>query len=166
MTPDARPAAIAHAALVALLVGAILLQFWIVPSLAAESAARYPEVAWLATPYVVAVGIGLGFFELSLFAVWRAISTGGREGRAVKRAERWLDLATLAIISMAVVFSGVFVHAGSVAKVGGPPMLFGLLCMIAVIVAALVGHHRRRRRLAYCEPPSSARPEGLEPPTF
>ncbi len=124
-------------ALVALFVIALLLQFWIVPSAAAQSATQYPEYADLARPYVIVIGIAIGLFELALIAAWQVLSAATADTRP-RRRKLWATIFTLALISSGVLFAGVFIHAGSVARVGGPPMLFGLLAALAVVVCAVV----------------------------
>ncbi len=89
----------------------LLLQFWIVPNLAADAATRYPELAGLARPYVIAIGGvgGLGLFEVALLAAWRVLSEAAKSDGATTRKKRWADVVTLALVLMAVVFAGVFV---------------------------------------------------------
>lgn len=128
----------ARFALISVFVIALLLQFWVVPLAAAQAANQYPEYADLARPYVIAIGIAIGLFELALVAAWQILSAA-----ADARPTRWwATIFTLALISSGVVFAGVFIHAGSVARVGGPPMLFGLLVALAVVVGAVALRHK------------------------
>ena len=124
-------------ALVSLFVIALLLQFWLVPSAAAQAATQYPEYADLARPYVIAIGVAIGLFEVALLAAWQVLFGSAAENRT-RRRKRWATALTLALVSSGLVFAGVFIHAGSVARVGGPPMLFGLLASLAVVVCAVV----------------------------
>ncbi len=124
---------------------ALLMQFWLVPTAAAEYAARYPEYADLARPYVIVIGVAIGLFELALLAGWQVLSAAG--GNTRTRRKRWWAIALLvALGSSGAMFVGVFVHAGSVAGVGGPPMLFGLLVSLAVVICAIV---LRRKALEF-----------------
>ncbi|ANJ25416.1 DUF2975 domain-containing protein [Agromyces aureus] len=123
-------------ALVALFVAALLLQFWLVPSVAAQAATQYPEYADLARPYVIAIGIAIGLFELALVAAWQVLSASTADNRPQRR--NWATIFTFAIVLSGLMFAGIFVHVGSVARVGGPPVLFGLLAALAVVVFAVV----------------------------
>lgn len=123
--------------LVSLFVAALLLQFWVVPSAAAQAAAQYPEYADLARPYVIAVAVAIGSFEVALIAAWQVLSDSAVDNRT-RRRNRWATVLFLALVASGSVFAGVFIHVGSVARVGGPPVLFGLLASLAVVVCAIV----------------------------
>jgi uncharacterized membrane protein len=122
----------------ALALGTLLTQVVIVPSTAAEYAEAYPEVAYLAAPYITAIVVALSGFEVALLAAWQLLSAAAAGGASIRRAKRWANVLAIALSFMAVIFAGVCVHAGSFAAVGGPPMLFGLLASLALVPVAFV----------------------------
>lgn len=115
---------------------ALLTQIVVVPWAAADHAAAYPKVAYLAVPYVTAIVVAIGAFEVALLAVWQILSAAATGGATTSRSKRWANVMAAALIFMAVIFAGVCVHAGSVANIGGPAMLFGLLASVALVPAA------------------------------
>ncbi len=116
---------VARVVLILLFVVSLLVQFWAVPSAASQAAAQYPEYAQLSQPYTIAVGIAIGFFELALIAAWRVLAS-----------------AANVLASSGALFAAIFVHAGSVEQIGGPPMLFGLVGALAVVTGAIVLRRR------------------------
>ena len=101
--------------------------------LASEYADAYPEVAYLAPPYVSAIVVAFGGFEVALLAAWHLVSAAKRDGASAVRTMRWANVMAVSLSFMAVIFAGVCLHAGSFAAVGGPPMLFGLLASLALV---------------------------------
>ena len=59
-----------RALLVVGMLGALLAQLWLFPSLAAVTADQNPEVAWLHWPVLRCVGLGLATVEVAIVAVW------------------------------------------------------------------------------------------------
>ncbi|GAB3531905.1 hypothetical protein GCM10027403_03120 [Arthrobacter tecti] len=115
---------------------AMLVQIVVIPRIAANYANDYPEVAYLAPPYVVAIVIAIGSFEVALLAAWQLLSAAEAGDTLTSRSPRWANVVAASLLFMAMIFAGVCVHAGSVASVGGPAMLFGLLASLAVVPAA------------------------------
>jgi hypothetical protein len=122
----------------ALALGTLLTQVVIVPSTAAEYAEAYPEVAYLAAPYVTAIVVAIGGFEVALLAVWQLLSAAAAGGASPRRAKLLAHVLAVSLSFMAVIFAGVCVHAGSFAAVGGPAMLFGILASLALVLVAFV----------------------------
>ncbi len=122
----------------ALALGALLAQLVVVPRVAAGFAGAYPEVARLAPPYVIAIVIAIGGFEVALLAAWRLLSAAEGGEAATSRSRLWADVMTASLGVMAVLFAGVCAHAGFVEGVGGPPMLFGLLSSLALVPGAIL----------------------------
>ena len=135
----------ARFALVGLFVTALILQLWVVPAAAAQAVAQYPEYGYLARPYVIAIGVAIGLFELALVSAWQVLSATTAEPRP-RRRKWWATTLTLALTLSGLVFAGVFIHAGSVERIGGPPMLFGLLAALTVVVVTLA---LRRKTLEF-----------------
>lgn len=127
-------------ALLAFALGAVLVQFLVVPRLASGYAQAYPEVAYLAPPYVTALMVALACFEAGLLAAWLLVSavvTGTVEDRAVSGpAKRWVNVLAASVVLTAVILAGICANAGFVENIGGPAMLFGLLVCLALVPAA------------------------------
>ncbi|WP_043445258.1 DUF2975 domain-containing protein [Arthrobacter sp. L77] len=124
-----------------LALGALLAQFVMIPRIAKGYANTYPEVADLASPYVIVVAAAIGGFEVALLAAWQLLAAY-EEGSPSGRSKRWIDGMAVSLCLMALLIAGICVHAGSVAEVGGPAMLFGVLGSVALI--AVVGAARSR----------------------
>lgn len=98
---------------------------------AADYADAYPEVAYLAPPYVTAILGAIGGFKVALPAAWQLLSAAVGGEALAGQSKRWVNVMAVSLSFMAVIFAGVCMHAGSFAAVGGPPMLFGLLASLA-----------------------------------
>ncbi|GAA1106566.1 hypothetical protein GCM10009650_07180 [Nesterenkonia jeotgali] len=138
-----------------LFLGALIAQLILVPALAASLAADYPQVAHLQMPYLAAVTVAIGGFEVAVVAAWRLLTVAAvdtdaapaavadtvataAERPTTDRVRRWANIMTVSLGVMAVISAGVFLHAGWVGNIGGPPMLFGLLASMAVLLTAPV----------------------------
>ncbi|MCC9204532.1 DUF2975 domain-containing protein [Arthrobacter sp. zg-Y769] len=124
-------------ALVTFALAALVVQFVVVPRIAARAADAYPEVADLASPYVTVIGVAVAAFELALLAAWQLVSAAAADRSAQRRSTGWANIMAVSLGAMAVLFAGVFAHAGSVENIGGPAMLFGLLLFLALIPVAV-----------------------------
>lgn len=138
--------AVARGTVAGLAVMALLAQVWVVPRAAAEAAVRWPEVAHLEVPYLVAVVGAILAFEVALVAAWmllgirteRLTAPGGTDAR--RRARRRAHVMTVSLVAAAVILAGVLAHAAFVENVGGPPSFLGLIvCLVIVPVALRLG---------------------------
>jgi hypothetical protein len=120
----------------------LVIQLVVVPRTGASYASAYPEVAYLEPLYVTAIGIALVGFLVALLAAWQLVSGAVTERAVTRGSARWTNIMTTALIFLAVIFAGVFVHAGFMENVGGPAMLFGLLGSLALVPVALVLRRR------------------------
>lgn len=123
----------------ALALAAILAQLLVVRQVASGYAERYPEVAYLELPYVVAVLVAIGGFEVTLLAAWLLLSDQGAEGRLSGRSKEYINVMAASLCFAALVLAGICLHAGSVENIGGPAVLCGLIvctAFIAVVVAS------------------------------
>ncbi|MGJ9372091.1 hypothetical protein [Nesterenkonia sp. CF4.4] len=118
--------------------GALIAQLIVVPRTAAGLAEKYPQVAHLESPYLVAVTVALVGFEAALLAGWMLVTGTCAESASVGRVRWWANGMTASLGVTALVLAGVFLHAGWVENVGGPPMLFGLVACLAVLPVALM----------------------------
>jgi len=131
-------AALLRVVVAALAAGAVLAQLVVVPAVAAACADRYPEVAHLELPYLVACVAAIGGFEVALLAAWQLVSAAEGGGGLTRRSRRWADGMAASLGVMAVLLAGVCAHAVFVAHVGGPPVGFGLLASLALVAGAVV----------------------------
>lgn len=125
-------------ALGVLALGAVLAQFLFVPLVAAAYAAKYPELADLAQPYVVALVVAIAGFEAALVSAWQIVTLASSESDRAATKAQWAGILSVSLCFMALLFIGVFAHAGLVANVGGPPVLMGLMMSLAVAFGAIV----------------------------
>ncbi|MBF4994938.1 DUF2975 domain-containing protein [Arthrobacter gandavensis] len=109
----------------------------LLPRLAGEYATAYPQVAHLAVPYTVAAIAAVVGFEAALLAAWRMLSIVVAEGSLTLGAAGPASLMAVSLGLSGVTLAGICAHAGSVAGVGGPAMLLGLLCGLALVPAAV-----------------------------
>jgi cytochrome bd-type quinol oxidase subunit 2 len=110
----------------------LLIQVVVVPGSATNYANSYPEVAYLAQPYVTAVVIAFAGIQIALLAAWRLVAIAVTDRTWADRQAKWTNILVGALLVMAAVLAGVFIHAGSVESVGGPPMLFGIIGCAAI----------------------------------
>lgn len=115
-----------------LALAALLAQLVVIPRAGASYASAFPEIAYLASPSVTALVVAFVGFEMALLAAWQLVSAAVAGRALTSRSTRWANIMTASLIFMAVIFAGVFAYIGSVAGVGGPPMLFGLLVSLSL----------------------------------
>ncbi|GAA1360384.1 hypothetical protein GCM10009596_17100 [Arthrobacter rhombi] len=145
-------------AVVTVAVGAILTQALITPAVANSFAGAYPEAAYLATPYMIAIIVAIFGLEAALLAIWRLISIAKPGNHSHSVSTNWINFMTLCLIFAAVIMAFVFTHAAFIAYVGGPPVLFGLLASIALAVSAPFFRNVMKR--SFIEELSEKRPDG------
>jgi len=121
----------------ALAAGSLLAQLVVVPRVASDLADRYPEVANLERPYVIAVVAAIGAFQVALLAAWQLPAAAAGGAGATRRSTRRVDVLAFSLCAMALVLAGICVHAGFVAHVGGPATGFGLLASLALAAGAV-----------------------------
>ncbi|TDK27981.1 DUF2975 domain-containing protein [Arthrobacter crusticola] len=119
-----------------LVLAAVLVQLVAIPGAGASYARAYPKVAQLAPPYVTALVAAFIALELALLAAWKLVSAVVAGRAMISRSTRWAGIMAASLMVTALIGAGVSVHAGSVARVGGPAMLFGLLFSLALVPAA------------------------------
>ena len=111
----------------------LLGQIVVVPAFATETAAAFPEVAFLAGPYTVIAIAGIACVQVGLFATWVLLSMVDRGAIFTEHAFRWVNVIIGAAIALTflTVFAGV--HLLAVVQVGGPGVL------LAVSAAGIAG---------------------------
>lgn len=120
-----------RALLVVGMLGALLAQLWLFPSLAAVTADQNPEVAWLHWPVLLCVGLGLATVEVAIVAVWVLLSMVEHDSVFSARAFRWVDVIIAAAAISTALAIAIFALL-TYAKVGSPFMVLQLLPLIVV----------------------------------
>lgn len=110
----------------------LIIQFVVIPRTADSYANSYPEVAYLAPSYVAALVIALVGLEIALLSAWRLVTIAVTDRTWTGRQATWTNVVFGSLVAMAVIIAGICVHAGSVANVGGPAMLFGIIGCAAI----------------------------------
>lgn len=124
--------------LVLLLLGTVLAQL-LVPVLASQEAAIWPEVAYLAVPYAVALILVIACAQVALLATWRLLSLVRNEVIFTRRALRWVDVITACAVIATVLSSGVLIHLGFLVGVGGPLVVLALpACLVGGLAFVLL----------------------------
>jgi len=117
-------------ALVILLLGTVLTQV-LVPVLASEEARIFPEVAYLAVPYSVALILVIACVQVALLVVWRLLSLVDGGVIFTRRALRWVDVIIACAVVATVLSAGVLIHLLFVVGVGGPSVALALPASLA-----------------------------------
>lgn len=120
-----------RAALLVLGAGTVLAQV-LLPVLASQEAARYPELAGVAVPYAAAGIVAIAFGQAALLAVWRLAGLVADGTILTPRARPWLDRLAAAAAFATTVTTATLLHLLMVMGVGGPGVVLAL-------AAALVG---------------------------
>ncbi len=103
--------------LVVIFVVAVLGQTFLVPIVAADFAAMFPEVAFLRVPYTVVVNLGIGCGQVTLVAVWVLLSMVRRNAIFSERAFAFVDLIIGAAFLATLLAVGLALHAFGVMKI-------------------------------------------------
>ena len=117
-------------ALVILLLGTVLTQV-LVPVLASEEAGIFPEVAYLAVPYSVALILVIACVQVALLVVWRLLSLVDGGVIFTRSALRWVDVIIACAVVATVLSAGVLIHLLFVVGVGGPSVALALPASLA-----------------------------------
>ena len=115
----------------------LLGQALVIPSLAEESAIAFPEVAFLAAPYML-ISIGaIACVQLAVFATWVLLSLVEQNSIFSERALGWVNtiIASIVTATILLVFAGL--HILVVVQVGGPGVFLGT-CAAGIGGAAMV----------------------------
>lgn len=131
-----------RAFLVLIFLGCLLWQIWVIPTLAQENAAQFPEVAFLAVPYAAVVILGIACMQVALVAVWKLLSLVERHTIFNQRAFVWVNTIIGAIALATVLVLGLGIHLLGIIRVGGPGIVLAVMaattCGIAFLLLMLV----------------------------
>lgn len=125
-------------AIAAIALAAVATQWLIVPQVARGFAEAYPEVAYLAPPYTIAMVAAIGSFEVGLLAAWQLISAARTKKVLSSGTRQWANTMAASVALMAMLFAGVCAHASFIADIGGPPVFLGLLAALALVPGSVI----------------------------
>lgn len=133
--------------------GGLLWQAWVVPTLAAQNATLFPEVAFLATPYTVVVIVAIACLQVSLAATWKLLSMVERRTIFTQRAFGWVNaiIASIAVATFLALSLGV--HLLGIIGVGGPGVALAIAALttcgsaFALLMLVMKGLLRRATNL-------------------
>ncbi|MCC2321911.1 DUF2975 domain-containing protein [Cellulomonas xiejunii] len=135
-----------RAALVALLLGSLLLQV-LLPMLAEEVGGGYTETAHLVAPYAVTAIAAVACLQVALGAVWWLMALVRRDEMLTPRALRGVDVAGVAIVLAAALAASPPAHLLLGVDVGGPGVLIAFAACAAGGVAAALAWRAVRSQL-------------------
>ena len=133
----------------AMLAVAVAVQAVVLPMLAAEAEASFPEVAYLRTPLTVLAVLAIACGEAALLCIWRLLSLARRGTFLTKRAMHWVDALILSLVAgtgMLAAISGILARDPQTGG-GGPAVGLGLMAGMFLGVAAILGTAVWRSRL-------------------
>ncbi|PQZ97543.1 hypothetical protein CQ017_12280 [Arthrobacter sp. MYb224] len=148
------PVALLRAFLILIFLGGLLWQAWVVPTLAAQNAALFPEVAFLATPYTVVVIVAIACLQVSMAAIWKLLTMVERRTIFTLRAFGWVNtiIASIAVATFLALSLGVHLLGGVGA--GGPGVALAIAALTAcgsafvLLMLVMKGLLRRATNLA------------------
>ena len=142
-----------RATLVVVFAGTLLAQAWFFPTLAAECAANFPEVAWLRWPMLVTVILVIAIAQVALGCLW-VLLTMTKHGTVFStRAFRYVDLIIGLIVADIVMVVAVNLYLTFGLGANPPVVFLGLtgltVCGVAaaLLVAVMKGLLRKATRL-------------------
>jgi hypothetical protein len=121
-------------ALVVLLLGSVLAHV-LVPAYASELGTRFPEVAYLVVPYLLAAILFIGGGQVALLVVWRLLSLVDGGVIFTRRSVRWVDVILACAAVATFLSAGVLVHMLGFVPCGGGPMIYYLAACITTGLA-------------------------------
>ena len=123
-------------ALKALLIVMILFmlagQAWVIPGVAAQTAAQYPEYAYLEIPGIVVSLLFLVCVQLALVCVWRLLSLVRGSSIFSRDAFKWVD-AILALVIVATLLILASLITLTAVGISSPA---NMLCILGVILGS------------------------------
>ncbi|MDK1361943.1 DUF2975 domain-containing protein [Arthrobacter sp. zg-Y1219] len=125
----------------AMLAVAVAVQAVVLPMLAAEAAASFPEVAYLRTPLTVLAVLAIVCGEAALLCIWRLLTLAGRGAFLTSRTTRWVDALILSLAAGTGMLAAITVVLAADPQTGGggPTVGLGLMAGMFLGAAAILG---------------------------
>lgn len=128
--------------LVMTFLGALLGQIVVVPTLASDSAAIFPEVAFLATPYVLVGIAAIACLQVVLFAIWILLARVQDNSIFSGDAFGWVNVIIWSAAAATLLVLLLGMHLFGVMKLGGPGVLLAVggaaVCGTAFVLLMVV----------------------------
>ena len=124
MTPSPFPAL--RGGIVVTGLGTVLGQALVIPVVAADQAAMWPEVAHLRWPYTAAAVAAVACVQMALVAIWALLAKVEHDEVFTDRAFAWVDLIISGAVAATALAAGMAAHLLFVEGVGGPGVVLGL----------------------------------------
>lgn len=125
----------------------IVVQAVAVPAVAASMAQSFPEVAHLQMPYTLGLILALVGVQVGVVAGWWMLRLDADGEFRAARVHTGSSVALGGLVFAVLMVGAVLVHAGGVAQIGGPAVIFGLLGCATALCAALPMRAAVRRQL-------------------
>jgi len=106
--------------------GTVLGQASIIPLVAANQAAMWPEVAYLRWPYTAAAVATVACVQVALVAIWALLAKVEHDQVFTDRAFAWVNLIIGAAVAAKVLSAATAAHLLFIERVGGPGVVLGL----------------------------------------
>lgn len=133
----------------AMLAVAVAVQAVVLPLLAADAAARFPEIAYLRAPLTLLAVLAIACGEAVLLCIWRLLTLARRGTFLTNRAMQWADALILSLVAgtglLAVIFG--ILDRDPQTGGGGPAVGLGLMAGMFLGAAAVLGAAVWRSRL-------------------
>lgn len=133
----------------AMLAVAVAVQAVVLPFLASDAVARFPEIAYLRTPLTLLAVLAIACGEAALLCIWRLLTLARTGAFLTSRTTRWVDALILSLITgtgMLAAISAVLTRDPQTGG-GGPAVGLGLMAGIFLGAAAVLGVMTWRGRL-------------------
>lgn len=108
----------AQVMIVLLFLGAVITQFVLLPTLAAQQAVQDPAKAYLQLPYTLWCGAIIGGFELALFAIWNLLTLVKRDTVFTQPSRYWVTLIIYCAGADTILLALLLAHITMIAHVG------------------------------------------------
>ncbi|GHG50404.1 hypothetical protein GCM10011331_13040 [Flavimobilis marinus] len=109
-----------------LLLGSLVLQA-AMPTIAAEQAREFPEVAHLAAPYTVLAIAAIAAVQVAMLVVWRLLTLIAESELNTRCGLRCLDAITASVAVATALSTGTLFHLLVIVGVGGPGVVLAFV---------------------------------------
>ena len=110
--------------------GTVFAQILVIPLVADDQAAMWPEVGYLRWPYTAAALAAVVCVQVALVAIWALLGKVEHDEVFDDRSFGWVDLIIGAAVAATVLSAGMAAHLLFVERVGGPGVILGLAAVL------------------------------------
>ena len=123
--------AASKALIAVLLVGAAIIQAFILPLLASDMARIYPEVDYLQMPITLLAVLVVAGVEVVLLCIWKLLSMVHKDSIFSPKSFRYVSIIVGALLTMAALLVVILVVLMLFAQAGSPGVMLALLAAIS-----------------------------------